>query len=115
MGTLISEGELPYFYQDMASINLFGKKWNFDSSTFRYIGFGLLAFYVIHIIKYMVHRTLARSNTNPSAPPTEVETSDTPAESKPEAKAAEANVAEALGDNVLDSSKDTEAICSDTE
>merc|ERR1712156_1252602 len=105
MGTLISEGELPYFYQDMASINLFGKKWNFDSSTFRYIGFGLLAFYVIRIIKYMVQRTLARSNTNPSAPPTE--TSDTPAESKPEAKAAEA-----LGDNLLDSSKDTETICS---
>ena len=40
----------------MVSINLFGKKWEFDNDTIKYIGFGLAAFYVLRIIKFVIQR-----------------------------------------------------------
>ena len=42
----------------MVSINLFGKKWDFDNDTMKYIGCGLAVFYVLRIIKFVIQRTM---------------------------------------------------------
>ena len=52
----------------MVAINLFGKKWDFDNNTVKYIGCGLAVFYVIRIVKFLVQRTLSGMNTNPLTP-----------------------------------------------
>ena len=52
----------------MVAINLFGKKWDFDNNTVKYIGCGLAVFYVIRIVKFLVQRTLNGMNTNPLTP-----------------------------------------------